>query len=296
MFIFGVLVYAVIAGFSGLRLSLAAVRSADTSYVLAAGATVGLSFLWAALTYKLLSPKIIPYLPTLLVQVSGGLVNRLLPAGLGGLGINLLYLKKKGNSMAAATAIVATNNILGLVGNILLVLMALVVFPVPRPDIALPDLNIALMAAIIIVLLIAVLLLRRRTLAGKVRASLTEMVGFVVGLVHRPLRSAAALLSSCAVTASHALAMYLVLMAIDVRLPWPAALLAISAGALASAVIPTPGGLGGAEAGIAAVLLTFEVPPATSVAAALIYRGLTYWLPLLPGYLALRVAEKRYLY
>jgi len=51
--------------------------------------------------------------------------------------------------------------------------------------------------------------------------------------------------------------------------------------ALASAILmsamPTPGGLGGAEAGIAGALMLFGIPQGTAVAAALLDRLLSYW-------------------
>lgn len=297
LLIIGFLLYAVIAGFSGLGRSVEAVRSASSVYIAGAALAVAASYLFAALTYVLLSSRPIPYAPTLLVQISSGLVNRLLPAGLGGLGINLLYLKKRGYSVTTAAAVVATNNSLGFVGNILLVLGAGIVFPLNPPDAKWPAVPMSMViVAACVVAVTSILILRSHTAARTARTSLREIASFAGSLSRRPFRSLAALLSSCALTGAHAAAMYLVLQAVSVDLPWPIALVAISAGALAGAAVPTPGGLGGAEAGIAAVVIGFGVSAPTAVAAALIYRGLTYWLPLLPGYAALRVVEKRYIY
>jgi len=61
------------------------------------------------------------------------------------------------------------------------------------------------------------------------------------------------------------------------------------------AAVPTPGGLGGIEAGILAGLIACGVPAAPALAATLIYRGLTYWAPIIPGLFVLPWVRKRYL-
>ncbi|MDB5181368.1 MAG: phosphoesterase PA-phosphatase related [Candidatus Saccharibacteria bacterium] len=296
LLLLGIILYVVAIGIGGLRLSMDAIRSADPLLLAVAAVTVALSYVLAAMTYILLAVRRLRFGPTLLVQISGGLVNRLLPGGLGGLGINAYYLKKCGHSLPEAMTIVATNNLLGLVGNVLLILGVGAFFPATFP--ALPKLSVAWQIyALGSVMLVALILYIRahQAITGLMVRSLRQMWQYILLSARRPRRTSAALLSSCALTALHATAMYAVLLAVGVELPWPVSLLAISSGALAGAAIPTPGGLGGAEAGIVAILLAFDVTSGIAVAAALVYRGLTYWLPLVPGYLALRVVEKRYL-
>lgn len=295
--IFGFLVYAVIVGFSGLSLSLSALKSAEPGLVAAAAFAVALSYLCAAVTYKLLSAKPVPFMPLFLVQISSGLVNRLLPAGLGGLGINMLFFKKSGYGLPAATAIVSINNTLGLIGNLLLLLAVGLFFPVAvnLPDIPAVPLQAPLMIGLLAVLA-SLYLARHRAAARNLRMSFHKMLLYVLDAARRPRHLLGALLSSMVLTCLHAAAMFFVLQSVYADAAWPIALLAISTGAFAGAAMPTPGGLGGAEAGIVAALVAFSVPLPLAVATALIYRGLTYWLPLLPGYLALRIVEKRYLY
>lgn len=297
LLIFGFLLYAVIAGFSGLSLSLSALKSAEPGFIAAASLAVMLSYLCAAITYKLLSTKKIPFMPLFLVQISSGLVNRLLPAGLGGLGINMLFFKKSGYGLPDATAIVSINNALGLIGNLLLLLAVGLFFPVTLTPMAFPVIPWQIPAAVILsVVLIGIYLVRHHAAAQNLRVSLHKMVLYVARAAHRPGHLLGALLSSTTLTGLHAIAMFFVLQSVDAGAAWPVALIAISAGAFAGAALPTPGGLGGAEAGIVAALVAFSLPLPVAVATALIYRGITYWLPLLPGYLALRIVEKRYLY
>jgi uncharacterized protein (TIRG00374 family) len=62
---------------------------------------------------------------------------------------------------------------------------------------------------------------------------------------------------------------------------------------LASTATPTPGGLVGAEAGLFAGFVAYGVSAPMAGAAVLLYRFVTYWLPLLPGVLALFLARRR---
>lgn len=297
LLISGFLLYAVIVGISGLSVSIEALESANTGLVAAAALAVMASYISAAVTYRLLSHKKVLFLPLFLVQVSSGLVNRMLPAGLGGLGINMLFFKKSGYSLPDAAAIVSLNNGLGLAGNLLLLLVVSLFFPLAIPRIEIPVISLPVLIVLGPLLLLAgVYLARHRAAVRTLRISSYKMVLYVADAARRPGRLLGALVSSCTLTGLHTAAMFCVLQSVQAGAAWPVALIAISAGAFAGAALPTPGGLGGAEAGIVAALVAFSVPLSAAVAAALIYRGLTYWLPLLPGYLALRIVERRYLY
>lgn len=77
--------------------------------------------------------------------------------------------------------------------------------------------------------------------------------------------------------------LWLSLYAVGVTAPAPAVLLAVPLGAFAGATV-LPGGLGGIEAVLVAVLVpTVGAPAATVLAAVLLHRGAIYWLPTLAG-------------
>jgi uncharacterized membrane protein YbhN (UPF0104 family) len=48
-------------------------------------------------------------------------------------------------------------------------------------------------------------------------------------------------------------------------------------------LLPLPGGIGGVDGGIVAVLVAFGTDPALAVVAVLAYRGIAFWLPIIPG-------------
>jgi uncharacterized protein (TIRG00374 family) len=51
-------------------------------------------------------------------------------------------------------------------------------------------------------------------------------------------------------------------------------------------LLPMPGGVGGVEGGMIAALAAFEVDAGQAVVAVLLFRAMTFWLPLIPGVIA----------
>lgn len=49
----------------------------------------------------------------------------------------------------------------------------------------------------------------------------------------------------------------------------------------------------GAEAGLVAGFVAYGIPADRALAIALLYRFLTYWLPLLPGFVAFVIVQRR---
>jgi uncharacterized membrane protein YbhN (UPF0104 family) len=47
--------------------------------------------------------------------------------------------------------------------------------------------------------------------------------------------------------------------------------------------LPLPGGIGGVDGGMVAALVAFGTDPALAVVAVLAYRGIAFWLPIIPG-------------
>jgi undecaprenyl-diphosphatase len=58
-------------------------------------------------------------------------------------------------------------------------------------------------------------------------------------------------------------------------------------------LLPTPGGLGAVEGALVAGLSAIGIPAPTAIAAALISRVLTFWLPVVPGVVAFRLLLRR---
>ncbi len=276
--------------------SLATVLDADKSYLGIGVLLVASSYLFAAGTYRFLAYFNLNYWRTVLIQVADGFTNRLLPAGAGAIATNIVYLGK-GRSKTKASTIVGLNGFIGFAGHMVLLLCLLFInaasggsqFNISLPKNIWP---IVIVAGVVVILS----LLFRRRLKSAVPKNLNSIGQVVSFVILHPKRLVLALASSMMVTVCYSLVLYAVMLALNVHLSYLQAFLVLTVGVAASAITPTPGGIGGVEAGLIASQISLGVPSNQALSVALVYRALTYWLPLLPGLLAFRIAiKKKYL-
>lgn len=252
------------------------------------------TFLAAALVYTRISSRLLSYKKTLLVQVATGFTNRLAPSGSGAIGLNVRYLIKNGNSPVQAGALVTVNNLLGFVGTAVLLAAVALVSPDSLTN-ALKNVRppSAIMALIVIACLaigLGFLAVFGAKLLGKIRRTAALMAEYVR---HHPLRLVWALVASLSLTACYAAALYSVGLAFNVHMTLVQTFLVLTFGVASATITPTPGGLGGAEAGLVAALVAIGITPHQALTVALTYRFIVYWLPLLPGFVCFQIAWRR---
>lgn len=274
------------------RSSLArAFRSFDGLSYPAVAAAVGASFatyLLATLNYQCLSFARLRWSRTLVVQLAALCVNRILPSGLGALGVNFAYLRRNKHSLAQATTVVSVNNIVGFVSSGLLVLIAVVSGQVFTVDARLPHAEL-LVIAFPALLIGIVYVLRKRFINFMYDVSRS-----VVSYKTRVRSLVAALGSSLLLTLANVTVLYMSLQALDVHLSFWAVLIAVTVGVGIGAAVPTPGGIGGVEAGTATALIAYDIPKHDAIAAALLFRIITYWLGLIIGGLAFVYVQRKH--
>lgn len=84
------------------------------------------------------------------------------------------------------------------------------------------------------------------------------------------------------------LTLWVIMMAIKAPISLSAAFIALVVGSLAGSISLIPGGVGGYEVGSTAVLALLGVSVEAAIAGTVMLRGLTLWLPLIPGIYFLR--------
>jgi uncharacterized protein (TIRG00374 family) len=99
----------------------------------------------------------------------------------------------------------------------------------------------------------------------------------------RPRKVFLALACSIMLTLCNVIAFWFCVHAMHISLAFVPILLTLSFGVALGSATPTPGGLGGVEAGMVAGLVLYRVDSATALAAVLVYRLISYWLPLIIG-------------
>jgi undecaprenyl-diphosphatase len=94
------------------------------------------------------------------------------------------------------------------------------------------------------------------------------------------------LVLSFALTFAYGACLYFALLAVGLAPAIAHVLLVSIAGEGVGSAAPTPGGVGAVEAAMVSGLVIFGVPTAAAIAAVLIYRAMSFWLPIVPGFLA----------
>jgi len=115
----------------------------------------------------------------------------------------------------------------------------------------------------------------------------------LVATLRMPRRAAALFGGSAGVTAAHTLAVCFALRSVGATTPvLDVAIVYLGAAAIGS-ISPTPGGLGAFEAALVTGLNRVSTPASTAAAAVVIYRLISFWLPVLPGAVAFTRLRRR---
>ena len=280
---------------SELKSSILLVTDARVEWLVLAFFCVFGAVLSSAPVYRFLSFHKLRTRDVSLVQIAGMFVNRLLPAGIGGIGLNIRYLYKNGHTPAEATATTVANNTLTGFGHMLLVFCALGIMS--HTDDVAPQISVSLtlifVACVSILLVVLVIYNLKSAFADKMRQFILAASKSLSTYKKRPKDAAMALFFAMFNTSFHTAAVYASMQALDVDLSPFVALLALTGGIVLATATPTPGGVVGSEAGISAVLILYGVDTPTAIASALSYRIVSYWLPLIPGLVAFYYIQKK---
>jgi glycosyltransferase 2 family protein len=266
----------------------------DADWAWLVPAVLALPALYLGATVSLLGalPRRVPFGRTYLAQLAAAFLNRVTPNGVGGLGLNLRFLQRSGFDTEVAAAAMAFSSLGGGVANI--VLLAVFVTWAGQTDeslFELPDKSVLLAAFAVVLAVVGVLTLVpavRRAIGVRVGGLARRTLAELRAVLGDPLRLAMVLVGSLATPLGQILVLGLVLQAFGGGVAIPALGAVYVGGHAVGSAAPTPGGLGGVEAALIAGLTGVDVDPAIATSAVLVYRLLTYWLVLLPGWLALR--------
>ena len=115
----------------------------------------------------------------------------------------------------------------------------------------------------------------------------------LVGIVRHPRRAAGLFGAQVGVVMAYALALAASMWAVGADVSLSQVVLVHLVGGSLGAAVPVPGGLGAVEAGLIGGFTLMGVDAATATAGVLLYRLLTFWLPVLPGFYSFYWLERR---
>ncbi|MFD8594708.1 YbhN family protein [Kitasatospora sp. NPDC059646] len=263
---------------------------------------------WAAVSYPVATfafsgfvPEKLSFRATLAAQTAGSFVKVVAPGGVGGLALNTRYLQCAGIPTAQAMSSIGVSQLFGLVLHMLqlAVFSALVGVDSGGPDAesSLPSgwvLWLAGAAAAAVALSVAAVPSLRRRAQTLLRPLRAEVLPRLLDLAQQPGRLATGVAGQLLVSMCFVVCLYCCTRAVGEHPGFNAVAVSFLAGNAAGNVVPTPGGIGGVE-GLTAGMLTTTAgtSPGTALAAVLLYRLLTFVLPVLPGWAAFSWLKRR---
>jgi len=274
--------------------SLASLKNVEWPQILAASLLTFITFIAASITLVNISAKGITFGVTLLVQAASGFATKLAPAGIGGFALNTRYLVKQRHTIVQASSVMAINGLLGFMGHMLIILLALLFAKETLEQtlsFSVPPLLIIIAGLMLASLLFSVVFFE--AIRQRVINALNQLSNLAKLFKNRPRRLIFGFIGALAVTLLYTTVLYLCASSLNVELNFLQSLLVFTAGAIGSSVTPTPGGLGGAEAALTAALVAVGIESGVALSVALVYRLVTYWLPILPGILCFQIALRR---
>jgi uncharacterized membrane protein YbhN (UPF0104 family) len=280
------LVYTIWSGRDILLDSLIQIQRAELSYVVACFALAWCNFLWSGLGYTLLAKKS-KLSQVVLVHIAASGPGRVIPGGAGHFSFGVLYLKKLRYTLEQALAVATINNGLGFLVNIALVVPVLIIRPEVVPQVTIGATQLYIVLGIVSVAAL-VFYKYRKNKAVRTRASKTKQALRITSmqLLAAPKTLVALVATMLSQIATHSCVLLLAGTALTVHIDPFYAFVAVSAGVAVGSLLPTPGGIGGVEAGIIASLVSFGLSTQDATSVALVYRAATYLQPLLPGTLS----------
>jgi undecaprenyl-diphosphatase len=277
--------------------SFQALGSANWAWIVAAAALSIVTYVGAAISTIGSVPDPLPFGPTLQAQMASSFVNRVTPANVGGMALNVRYLQKAGVESSQAVTGVALNSVVGAVVHVMLLVLffawagrsSSAAFKIPA------DSKTLVIIAVVLALAGMVIATRRgrRLVKTHVVRFVKQSIRSLATLARSPSKLAALFGGSAVVTLAYIAALAASVAAFHGDVSF-AEIGAVYLGAsLLAAVAPTPGGLGALEAAAVAGFTGVGVESGVAVAAVLAYRLVTYWLPIVPGWIAFRLLDRR---
>ncbi len=269
--------------------SLEIIRRSDLLFVGLAAILYWLILPLAGKKLQILAERKINLKDTMLADLAGSGPGRIIPGGLGRISITTLHLKKARISTDKAVAISIFNNLISVLVHSVVIVGILFLHPNIRSELV----NQLHQTSLVVLTLIAVSILslllwahHARAVRRHIRRTEKNLIKLAKSLLKRPKKLITTILISLGVLLINGLIVMFCSRALNLNVSLIDSVLVLSGGLIFGALLPSPGGIGVVEAGITAVLAIFGYPLVEAAGVSMLFRIISYWIPLLPGFIA----------
>jgi uncharacterized protein (TIRG00374 family) len=254
-----------------------------------------LTYVGAALSLTGYVAERLNFLSTLLVQVASSFVTLVTPAAVGGAALNVRYLQRKKIPAAVAVASVGVSQVVAFVLHILLLIVFAAVAGTGTANPIRPPTWAYFVVAGLVVVAGVVLAIPagRRLVRARLSPTFSQVLPQLLEVAQHPRKLAQGIGGALLLSLTYILCLSACVAAFGRSVPFAKIGFVYLTGAALGSIIPTPGGLGAVEAALTAGLTAAGVPGAVAVSSVLLFRLLTFWLPVPCGWVALNFLERR---
>ena len=255
----------------------------------------------SAATYAAATEALIGFVPgrlsfrrTLLAQLASSFVTLVTPAAVGGATLNIRYLQRQKIPAAVAAASVGVAQVVAFVLHVLLILVFAAIAgssasePIHPPRWA----WFVLAGLVLIALVVLAIPAGRRMLRARLSPMLGQVLPRLLEVAQHPAKLAQGIGGTLLLSFCYILCLAACVAAFSRSVPIAKIGLVYLTGSAIGSIIPTPGGIGAVEAALTAGLTAAGVPGAVAASAVLLFRLLTFWLPIPFGWGALKYLER----
>ena len=251
------------------------------------------TYVGAGLTLVAFSPERLSLWRSTEVHLASAVVSLVAPAGVGGAAINLRFLNRKGVPTAVGVATVALVQVVQFIVTVVL-LVVLAAMTGQSTGLTLPS-GWVLVAAGAVVVVAAVILTipkARTWVWAKIEPTYRQVWPRLVWVMSNPVRLALGVGGALMLSLSYILSFSASLWAFGYTVPFAVLAITYLASNTVGSIVPSPGGIGPVELALTAGLVAAGVPYGVALSTAIVYRLVTFWIPIPVGWLSLQRLQK----
>jgi uncharacterized membrane protein YbhN (UPF0104 family) len=271
-------------------------RSADWRWALVALALSAATYVGATLSISGFVAERLSFGRTLFVQLASSFVTLVTPAAVGGAALNVRYLQRRRIPAAAAVASVGVTQVVAFVLHILLLTVFAAIAGTSTKSAIRPPTWAYFVVAGLVVLAGVVLAVPagRRMVRARLSPTFGQVLPRLLEVAQRPRKLAEGIGGVLLLSLTYILCLSACVNAFGGSLPIAKVGFVYLTGSAIGSIIPTPGGLGAVEAALTAGLTAAGVHGGIAVSAVLLFRLLTFWLPVPIGWAAMNYLERQH--
>ncbi|MEV5337699.1 lysylphosphatidylglycerol synthase domain-containing protein [Streptomyces sp. NPDC052676] len=267
------------------------VANAEWGWVAAAVAFSALSYVAAAMSLLGFVPERVPFPRTVAAQVAGSFVKIMAPAAVGGVALNTRFLQRAGVRPGLAVASVGASQLFGLGCHILMLLSFGYLTGTEKTPSLSPSRTViaGLLTVAVLVLVVTSVPFLRKFVVTRVRSLFAGVVPRMLDVLQRPQKLLTGIGGMLLLTACFVMCLDASIRAFgdeSTSISIASVAVVFLAGNALGSAAPTPGGVGAVDATLTVGLIAVGLPSEVAFPSVLLFRLLTLWLPVLPGWLA----------